>query len=157
MRLSIPLLISFSLIITGCGFNAPPIVKGVKLPLPNGVKSVCFENGCFEVELAVAPTERALGLMYREKLPKNRGMLFIFPAEGLYDFWMKNTLIPLDIIWLDKDKRVVYANKNTAPCGQELCPTIKPDRQAQFVLEINAGLADRMGLKIGDYLNFFQN
>jgi len=113
-------------------------------------KKVCFNDNCFYVELAETSGEKSQGLMYRENLAENRGMLFIFDQEGPYSFWMKNTLIPLDIIWLDENKEVVFIVKNAQPCKQEICPSIKPDNEAKYVLEINAGLSDKLNLKIGD-------
>src|SRR4030042_2848822 len=62
---------------------------------------VCFKKHCFSVELAVTPEEREEGLMFRKNLDSDKGMLFIFEKEGKYGFWMKKTLIPLDIIWID--------------------------------------------------------
>ena len=116
---------------------------------------VCFEKNCFFAELAQAPAERARGLMFRNELPENRGMLFVFKGEGIHSFWMKNTYIPLDIIWISAEKEVVFINKDTPPCGEE-CPLIIPDKSALYVLEINAGMADTIGLEIGDNLYFTQ-
>jgi hypothetical protein len=92
--------------------------------------------------------------MYREKLDANAGMLFIFEQEGSYGFWMKNTLIPLDIIWLDKTKKVVYIKKNALPCSGDPCPVFQPQHNAFYVLEVNAGIVDEIGLAEGDYLTF---
>jgi len=115
---------------------------------------VCFNENCFYVEIAETSEEKSRGLMYRESLAENRGMLFIFNQEGPYSFWMKNTLIPLDIIWLNQDKEVVFIKKSVQPCPDEKCPSIKPDREAKYVLEINGGLSDKINLKIGDKLIF---
>lgn len=110
---------------------------------------VCFKDNCFKVELALTKEERDLGLMFRESLVSDRGMLFIFPEEGEYPFWMKDTLIPLDIIWLDKDGKVVSIAKNVEPCQTDLCLPIDPNKKAKYVLEINGGMADKIGLDIG--------
>jgi len=77
-------------------------------------------------------------------------MLFIFEEEGVYPFWMKNTFIPLDMIWIDNSGTVVFISKNTPPCEQEPCPTIAPGRKAKYVLELCGGTADRIGLTVGD-------
>jgi len=114
---------------------------------------VCFEETCFFAELAQTPVERAKGLMFREELPKDMGMLFVFKGEGIHSFWMKNTYIPLDIIWLNAEKEVVFINKNTPPCGEE-CPSVIPDKSAKYVLELNAGIADKIGLEVGDRADF---
>lgn len=119
--------------------------------------SVCFGNpptgGCFEVELAKTQQERDRGLMYRKELGKDKGMLFIFDQEGIYPFWMKNTLIPLDIIWIDSNKMVVFISENVQPCKSLICPSVTPSSKAKYVLEINAGLCNEIGLKVGDVLD----
>jgi uncharacterized protein len=114
----------------------------------NRESTVCFENNCFKVELALTERDRELGLMSRESLDSDKGMLFIFPEEGDYSFWMKDTLIPLDIIWLDKDGKVVFMAENAKPCGNDLCLTINPGKKSKYVLEINGGMADKIGLGI---------
>jgi len=115
---------------------------------------VCFRNYCFYVELSKTPEELSSGLMFRERLDDNRGMLFIFETEGDYPFWMKNTLIPLDIIWLNKNKEVVFISENAQPCKEDPCPSIEPHKDAKYVLEINGGLSQKLGFKIGDKINF---
>jgi len=115
---------------------------------------VCFQQNCFKVEIANDNFERAQGLMNRGKLDQDKGMLFIFDQEGFYPFWMKNTLIPLDIIWLNQEQKVVYIKKQAEPCGQEICLPIIPMGDANYVLEINGGLADKINLKIGGELIF---
>ncbi|MBN2120562.1 MAG: DUF192 domain-containing protein [Candidatus Omnitrophica bacterium] len=115
---------------------------------------VCFKNNCFNVELAVEPAERARGLMFRESLDYNKGMLFVFEDEREYPFWMKNTLIPLDIIWIDADKEVVFIKNNAEPCKSEACPSVYPGRIAKYVLELSSGVARDIGLKAGNKLIF---
>ena len=95
------------------------------------------------------------GLMFREKMDADKGMLFIFEKEGEYPFWMKNTLIPLDIIWINEDKEVVFISENAQPCNEEYsCSSINPGNNAKYVLEINGGISEKIGLKIGDKANF---
>lgn len=118
---------------------------------------VCFENNCFNVEIAETDSERSRGLMFREKLDLDKGMLFIFEEEGEYSFWMKNTLIPLDIVWINEVKEVVFIGENARPCTEEyVCPSINPGKNAKYVLEINAGIAEKIGLKIGDKINLVE-
>lgn len=118
------------------------------------ISQVCLKDTCFNVELATTTEEMARGLMSREKLEENKGMLFIYEKEQIRGFWMKDTLIPLDIIWLNKNQEVVFIKKNAEPCGNLICiPTISPQK-AQYVLEINAGLADKINLNIGEQLIF---
>ena len=154
MRLIIFTLLTLSLLIAGCGFYPPKNLAGAKTAAAGNITNVCYKNYCFKVEVATSDEQRARGLMYRQQLPLDAGMLFIFPQENLHNFWMKNTLIPLDIIWLDKDKKIVDIKPNAPPCQIATCPNFQPNRVAQYVLEINAGLADKMGLKISDYLSW---
>lgn len=118
--------------------------------------NVCFENTCFTVELAITPEEKAQGLMFIEELDENSGMLFIFDEEDYYPFWMKNTLIPLDLIWIDENYRVVHIYENAQPCD-DTCKIIQPNEKAKYVLEINAGISDRINLNEGDVLEFIIN
>ncbi|MBW2995533.1 DUF192 domain-containing protein [Candidatus Woesearchaeota archaeon] len=111
---------------------------------------VCINEKCFEVELAVTTEQRAKGLMHRTHLDEDKGMLFVFEKSDIYGFWMKNTLIPLDIIWIDENKTIVHINKDTQPCKQDPCLSYRPEKEAKYVLELSAGAADRIGLKIGD-------
>lgn len=111
---------------------------------------VCFNNGCITVEIADTNQERANGLMYRETLDKNRGMLFVFEQESIHPFWMKNTLIPLDIVWINSSRDVVYINRDTPPCKAEPCPLVNPGVKALYVLEVNGGVADRLNLSVGE-------
>jgi uncharacterized membrane protein (UPF0127 family) len=92
--------------------------------------------------------------MFRGKLDLNKGMFFIFENEGEYSFWMKNTLINLDIIWINKDKEVVFISKNTQPCSSDSCLTFNSDKKAQYVLELNGGVTDKIGLNVGDKVIF---
>jgi len=119
------------------------------------VGKVRFEDHWVEVELPQTPSEFARGLMFRRELTPNKGMLFVFKKESRYKFFMKNMLIPLDMIWMDKDKRVVFIKKNAQPCKGKECPAIFPDRPAMYVLEVKAGTAEDIGLKIGDRLELF--
>jgi len=115
-------------------------------------RKVCFKNNCFDVELAITDEEQMQGLMFRKSLARNRGMLFIFKEEEMSSFWMKNTLIPLDIIWINENKEAVFISENTQPCKEDSCFSIAPDKKAKYVLEINAGISKEIGLKVGDRL-----
>jgi len=118
------------------------------------IKLVCANEYCFTVEIADEPEERSRGLMDRKSLDSGKGMLFIFGQESKYYFWMKNTLVPLDIIWLNSNKEVIYIEKNVQPCQNDPCPTYGPDKEAKYVLEINAGQSDRANIQIGTKLSF---
>ncbi len=117
---------------------------------PKNKNQVCFEDNCFTVELAVTPQEQARGLIFRESLDLDKGMLFIFENGEESSFWMKNTLIDLDIIWINEKKEVVFVSKNAQPCNSIPCPVINPNVKAQYVLELNGGTADKIGLEVGD-------
>ena len=113
----------------------------------------CFKDYCFSVELAITPGERSNGLMFRESLDPEKGMLFVFEKEGKHTFWMKNTLISLDIIWINENKEIVFINENTQPCKEHPCPVIEPAENAKYVLEINGGISKKIGLIVGDKIN----
>lgn len=105
------------------------------------------------VELALDGESQAQGLMYRESMPEDRGMLFMFGATSPLSFWMKNTLIPLDIIYIAEDGEVVRIVTAT-PCNVKNCPSYPSVEPAKYVLELNAGEAVKRGLKEGDNLNW---
>lgn len=100
----------------------------------------------FDVELAITPQDRSRGLMFRESLPNRSGMLFVFDPPQRVAFWMKNTLIPLDMIFIDKTGAVSSVHKGAIP--GDLTP-IEGGDSVFAVLEINAGLAARYGIKAG--------
>lgn len=104
-----------------------------------------------DVEIADEDWEISQGLMYRSKMASNAGMLFIFPDVEERSFWMKNTIIPLDIIFVGPDKRIVTIQKYTTPFSEQSVPSYKP---AQYVVEVNAGYSDANGLKEGDLVLF---
>ena len=105
-------------------------------------------------ELAVTDEERSRGLMFRDNIPPGQGMLFVFEEEDLHSFWMKNTLVPLDMLWLGRDRRIIHIAKNVPPCASEPCPTYGPGSPALYVLELRAGQTDVLGLKLQDRLEF---
>lgn len=118
------------------------------------ITKVCFENHCFNIELASTVEEQKRGLTFRENLDLDKGMLFVFKKEAKHSFWMKNTLIPLDIIWINKNKEVVFISQDAQPCEKDPCPSIMPNKEAKYVLEINAGISKNIGLDIGDKISF---
>ena len=92
----------------------------------------------WQVEIADDNISRQYGLMFRENLAKNSGMLFVFDTPAPHSFWMKNTLIPLDLLWISADKKVVDV-QTLQPCQKDPCPSYRPQADALYVLEINAG------------------
>jgi|SRR3989344_2749992 len=118
------------------------------------VAQVCFQEDCFLVGTADTSSKQQWGLMFRESLERDGGMLFVFKKEGNYPFWMQNTLIPLDIIWIDQNQEIVFIKENAQPC-REVCIPIDPKQNAKYVLEINGGVASEINLKIGDKTTIF--
>lgn len=114
---------------------------------------VCFKDSCFNVRLLIDDEELALGLMFKESLGQNKGMLFIFEKEGRYGFWMRNMLFPLDIIWINENQEAVFMARNMQPCSR-VCRTIMPDKKAKYVLEVNAGTIERINLNLRDEFEF---
>ncbi|MBI2105767.1 DUF192 domain-containing protein [Candidatus Woesearchaeota archaeon] len=113
-------------------------------------KQVKINEKVFNVEIADNQIERAQGLMFRNYLEEDSGMLFIFQEENFYGFWMKNTLIPLDIIWINENKEIVFIKRDAQLCNEEECSSIIPDKKARYVLEINSNLTEKYNIKIGD-------
>lgn len=105
-------------------------------------------------ELAATDEERQLGLMHRQEILADQGMLFIFKEEGTYSFWMKNMKFSLDILWLDRGKRIVHIERNVPPCEREPCPSYPPRLPAMYVLELKAGSVDEHQLKLFDRIDF---
>lgn len=104
-----------------------------------------------DIELADNDHERSQGLMYRTKMNENEGMLFVFPYEGRQSFYMKNTILPLDMIFINSKLEIVTIHKNTEPYTLESYASTAP---AQYVLETIAGYTDKYGIKIGDKVIF---
>ena len=108
------------------------------------------------IRLLVADTmlKRAIGLMYRESIAPGTGMLFRFRSSGIYGIWMRNMRFPIDILWLDSQKRVIDMFENARPCRGLTCKTMYPSRQARYVVETNLGFVKRRKLKIGAKASF---
>ncbi|MGH8159826.1 MAG: DUF192 domain-containing protein [Rhodanobacter sp.] len=106
----------------------------------------------FTIELATNDANREHGLMMRTTLPADHGMLFVFPDTAPRRFWMKNTLIPLDILYLDADRRLISMQLEVPPCKADPCPTYPSSGPARYVLELSAGTAARIGAKVADEL-----
>lgn len=118
----------------------------------SGGPSVELGGKSFSVEVADTQQEQALGLMFRDEMPADQGMLFIFPNEAPRSFWMKNTRIPLDIMYFDKDLKLVSISADAQPCRVSQCPTYPSITPAKYVLELNAGTASELGVALGDRL-----
>ena len=105
----------------------------------------------FEVELATTPDQRAQGLMFRKAMAANAGMLFLYPSEQAVSFWMKNTLIPLDMLFVKADGRIARIAHNARPLDET---PISSDAPVNAVLELNGGTADQLGIKEGDRVEY---
>ncbi len=140
------LLLIFLVATPALTFGREPTPLTVPLTLPDGKP--------LQVEIARTPTARARGLMFRATLPEDYGMLFIFERPGKNQFWMKNTLIPLDILWMDDRKRIIHIAYQVPPCKLDPCPLYGPTADSHYVLEVKAGVAHKRGLRIGMPLRF---
>ena len=113
---------------------------------------VKFKGERFTVEIAQTADKQALGLMFREEMADDHGMLFIYPVEGMRSFWMKNTRIPLDILYFDAELKLVSVTENAQPCKTRRCPSYWSSGPAKYALELNAGKAAELGARPGDPL-----
>lgn len=137
MKKEIIFLLVFLIFLTAC-------TKRTDIFIDNGAEKILVE-----AEIANTPEKMERGLMFRESLDENAGMLFVFGQEAVYTFWMKNTLIPLDIIFISKDFIVVeiaYAQ----PCTEEPCEGYTTKKPAKYVLEVNQNFAIKNKIKEGD-------
>ncbi len=137
--------------LTGCGGGSSDGLNALnsrEVKLPDGKVVVA--------ETAVRPEQLAQGLMYRESLAEDRGMIFFHNAESFYPYWMKNCKISLDMIWMDKDRRIVEIAPKVPPCppDTETCPSYGGHEMAMFVLELGAGQAAKHGLRKGQVIEF---
>jgi len=137
-------------LLAGCAKDDPSTnINLTDVSLPNGRKIVA--------ETLRTNFERVRGMMFRDSLPADRGMLFVHPKEDKYIYWTYQTRIPLDMIWLDHDRRIVEIVPETQPCKAAKaseCPHYGGHQPATFVLEVNAGVAAKNHLHLGDSLNF---
>ena len=139
-----------ALALTGCGPKTD-IVRdfGTRLvTLPGGQQ--------IRAEVLVNPQDLARGMMFRDSLAPDRGMLFLHETAGNYPYWMYQVRIPLDIVWIDSDRRVVEISADTPPCktGPGDCPNYGGHFRAQYVLELAGGMAARYGVRPGETLGF---
>jgi uncharacterized protein len=137
-------LCALALLCTSGAANAMPDV--IPLTLPSGK--------VLQVEVMVKDEDRAMGLMFRPELPKDRGLLFVFSEADFHGFWMKNCRFPIDMVWLDDKGRVVHLAEGVPPCSKEPCPVYQPMRKALYVVELNAGQARREKAAVGATLKF---
>lgn len=139
-------------------FASPPPAPTVKplatTAVPIAPTATLPDGTRIRIELAVTPQEHQLGLMFRDSLAADHGMIFIFDEDGIWPFWMKNTFIPLDMVWLDGAGVVAEVRDNVQPCRADPCPSYTPLARSRFVLELAAGAARTHGVKTGATLRF---
>ncbi len=137
-RCSFIRLLVYSFIIAAC----QPATPLIRLIAPDG------QELALRIEIADEPAEHARGLMFREELPEGTGMLFLFESEQILSFWMKSTLIPLDIVFFDRGGNYVSAS-TMEPCRDDPCPTYRSGGPAQYALEVTAGFVREHGVGEG--------
>jgi uncharacterized membrane protein (UPF0127 family) len=118
----------------------------VPLTLPSGK--------VLNAEVMISDEDRAMGVMFRPSLPGDRGLLFVFEQLDFHGIWMKNCRFPIDILWLDEERRVVHVEESAPPCKADPCKVYVPLRRAAYVVEINAGQARREKAVVGSTLAF---
>jgi len=132
-----------------CVFTLP---ESFPQPLSPRIK---IRNHIFRVEIADTPEQRAKGLSYRDTMPFDCGMLFVFKEKARYTFWMKGMRFPLDFLWIDGNRIVDITEKVPLPAGETL-PVYSPRIPVNRVLELNAGVVENLGISIGDTLVFLK-
>ena len=134
-------LVATSLLLAGCASASGPWVE--------------LGGQRYSIEIADDDAERARGLMFRDDMAADHGMLFIHDSEAPQSYWMKNTRIPLDILYFDDNRRLVSQQRDVPPCSLgDQCPPYPSDAPARYVLELNAGQAARLKLETGAELRF---
>ena len=139
-----PLLIALVIIVSLLVIILVPLARK---PKENYVK---INDNTIKIEIADSIEEQTKGLMFRKSLDEKTGMLFIFDQPGILTFWMKNMNFPLDMIYIDENMQIVTIIRNAQPCQEDPCTIHRPEQPARYVLEINGGDADKIGIKEGD-------
>jgi hypothetical protein len=119
--------------------------------------TVTLSGKTFTVELAETPDEHATGLMYRSQLAPDHGMLFVYPSPHQVSFWMKNTLLALDILFFGADHQLMETYPNVQPCQQKTCPRYQSHFPIQYALELPAGSVGNYDIRKGDQFKIVNN
>jgi uncharacterized protein len=133
--------------------SVPP-AQPAPVQTPSGPRVILPDGFAVSVEIANTAELRAQGLMFRDEVKPGAGMIFFFAEDDVYPFWMKNTLVPLDMIWIDANRRAVHVKAHVPPCKVEDCPSYDPGVPARYVLELAGGEAAKHGLAAGGQLRF---
>lgn len=152
------LIILFCMALVSCETQTKKEIKTTELSFKKeGELSIYKDDslkiGNIDIEIADNEYERQTGLMYRTSMENNQGMLFIFEDEQPRSFFMKNTSIPLDILFIDSNNRIINSIENAAPMSEE---SLRSQGPAQYVLELNAGMIEMWKLQSGDRIEFTQ-
>ncbi len=144
-----------ALLAMGCALGPLPAPAAPASPAAPAMIPLTLPSGrVFQTELMISDKDRAMGLMFRPSLPADRALLFVFEDITFHGIWMKNCKFPIDIVWLDENKKVVHVAPRVPPCAQEPCPVYTPMRRAAYVVEMNAGAAAREKIVVGAALGF---
>jgi len=138
-----------SVLLTATAALASAAPATTRLTLPSGK--------ALTVEVMVKDEDRQMGLMFRPSLAPDRGMLFLFEQPDFHGIWMKNCKFPIDILWLDEEKKVVHLDEAVPPCTakeDKNCPVYYPLRRASFVVELNSGQARHEKAVVGSTIKF---
>ncbi|WP_333474136.1 DUF192 domain-containing protein [Zunongwangia sp. HRR-M8] len=152
-------IIGFAIIFTSCKNDEGKTVETEEIEFRKDAELYLIKTSgdtlkTLDIEIANDDYTRATGLMYRESLKENHGMLFIYPSAAPRSFYMKNTYIPLDLVFFNSDSTIVSFQKDAKPLDETSLPSQEP---AQFILEINAGSSERWDLNKGDRFSVQQD
>ena len=159
MKIQITLLLLCSVMFISCK-KEKKAIKPIEIAFKKEGELTLYKSisdsivATIDIEIADTDYDTQTGLMYRNSMEDNQGMLFVFPTMRERFFYMKNTKIPLDLIYLDNNKQIVSFQENARPLDEGSLPSKVP---AQYVLEVNAGLADKWLLEIGDRIEYTDN
>lgn len=128
--------------------NVIPLSQGQMLPV---TAEAHVRGQTLALEVARTPRQQAIGLMFRDDLPDNRGMLFPFDPPRPVNFWMRNVQFPLDMIFV-RDGEVRAIAPSVPPCTTATCPTYGPDEAVDYVIELKGGRAEALGITVGDLI-----
>jgi hypothetical protein len=150
----------FTLVFSSCKEDAKKTISTQQIEFaPEGILNVYLNTSdtlktTFDIEIAETDYETQTGLMYRKGMKNNQAMLFIFPDEAMHSFYMKNTEFSLDIIYIKEDMTIASMQENAQPFNESGLSSMVP---IKYVLEINGGLAEALGISIGDRISFSRN
>ncbi len=147
----------FTFVFNSCKGEAKKVVKAEPVVFKKEGELSIFKQktdsviASFDIEIADSEYETQTGLMYRKSMKANRGMLFVFPDVAAHSFYMKNTEFPLDLIFIKEDMTIANYHENAQPLNESSLPSAGP---VQYVLELNAGLVQNIGLQPGDSIAY---